>query len=153
MSGAPADLQWEDAPRRRRGEEPRRKLAGWVVVAAALGVAASLALFLTSPRERGELLDAVPRELAGRWVTTDPRYADREFLIERDRLDLTLDLGPGGRARYPVVSVRSWQERDRRGYRVHYGTGDEARVMEVYVLRDGTLRLKNPPDVVWKRAP
>ena len=96
MSGAPTDLQWEDAPRRRRGEEPRRKLTAWVVVAAAVGVAASLALLLTSPRERGEPLDAVPRELAGRWVTTDPRYADREFLIERDRLDLTLDLGPGG---------------------------------------------------------
>ena len=148
------DLVWDDSPRRGRHSGGGARVAGWVLLLAGVGLVSVAVLLATSPTERGEPMEGVPRELAGRWATTDPRYADRRLLIERERVELRLELGPEGRARHAIVEVRGWEEGTSRGYRIRYETAEGGdQVMEVFVEPDGALRLKNPPDVVWRRVP
>jgi hypothetical protein len=147
------DLVWEDVPRR-RAAPPRRppRFSRLALAVAAVGLIATFLLIVTWPTEIGEPFDGVPRELSGRWVTSEPRYADRMIVIERDRVDLLLELGPEGRERYPIVEVRGWPAGGGRGYRIRYGA-DRGQVMDMFVAQDGTLRLKNRADVVWRRLP
>jgi len=48
--------------------------------------------------------------------------------------------------------VRGWSTPSARGYRVAYGDDGEY-VVDLFIAPDGTLRLKNPPEVVWRRLP
>lgn len=146
------DLVWEGAPRRRSRQSGAR-VAGWVLLLAALGLASALVLLVTAPPERGEPLDGVPRELSGRWQTNDARYAGRGLLIERGRVELHLEMGADGRARHPILEVRGWEEERSRGYRIRYETPEGDQTLDVFVAENGTLRLKNPSDVVWRRVP
>lgn len=148
----PEDVVWEDAPRRRRHRDGGVRVARWVVVTALIGLVAVVLLLLTRPAERGEPLEGVPRELAGRWVTSDPRYVDRVLIIEPERVNLVLEMGPEGRERHPIVAVRGWTEPTGRGYRIRFGASDQEQLMDLSVGEDGTLRLKNPAEVVWTRG-
>jgi hypothetical protein len=143
---------WEDQPGKRKPVERRRGWSLWSIVLSGLGVLGVIGLLVTRPKEIGTPFDGVPREIAGRWVTNDPQYADRQLVIERDRVDLLLELGPAGRERHPIQEVRGWDTSNGRGYRVRYGVEGEYAV-DVFVTPDGTLRLKNPPEVVWRRLP
>lgn len=147
------DVVWEDPPRRRGGVDGAgARVTGWTILLAVLGLAVVVGLLLTAPRERGEPLDGVPRELTGRWGTEDPRYSDRQMVIERERVELLLDSATG-RTRHPLLEVRGWDEGALHGYRIRYGTPEGERTMEVMVSEDGTLQMKNPSDVIWRRVP
>jgi hypothetical protein len=145
------NVVWEDQPRARKPVQARG-WSRWSIVLSGLGVLGVLALLATRPAEVGTRFEGVPREIAGRWVTSDPRYADRMLVIERDRVDLLLELGPAGRERHPIEQVRGWSTSGARGYRVSYGADGEY-VVDLFIAPDGTLRLKNPPEVVWQRLP
>jgi hypothetical protein len=146
------DLVWEDTPRRRAAPPRPPRMRGWVIGLCAVGLVAIVVLIATWPTEVGEAFADVPREIAGRWVTSDPRYADRMLVIEPDRVDLVLELGPEGRERHPIAQVRGWPEGTGRGYRIRYGADGEL-VVDLVIAGDGTLRLRNPSDVVWRRLP
>jgi hypothetical protein len=143
---------WEDQPRARKRVAQKRGWSVWSLVLSGAGVLGVIALMATRPADVGTAFDEIPREIAGRWVTSDPRYADRMLVIERDRVDLLLEMGPDGRERHPIRQVRGWTAGSERAYRIEYGTEDEF-LVDVFVAADGTLRLKNPPDVVWRRLP
>jgi hypothetical protein len=145
-------VHWEDQPRGRKPVVVRRGFSLWTAGLTGLGAIAIVALIVTRPREIGDRFDQIPREVAGRWVTSDPRYADRMLVIERDRVDLLLELGAAGRERHPIDEVRGWDAGGSRGYRIRYGVNHDL-VMDVLIAADGTLRLKNPSDVVWRRLP
>lgn len=151
MTQPEEEVRWEGVRQVRRAKPVRRPRAPLLILSV-LGLAGIGALFFTRPTERGEPFEGVPRELSGRWVTSDPRYADRVLVVERDRVDLVLEMGPEGRERYPIREVRGWAEGSGRGYLILYGREEEYRV-EVFVAEDGTMRLKNPSDVAWRRIP
>jgi hypothetical protein len=146
------EVVWEDAPRRRKPVPRRRGVSLLTIVLTGVGLIAVAALIVTRPTEIGDPFEGVPRELSGRWVTSDPRYADRMLVIERDRVDLLLELGAAGRERHPIAEVRGWSVPGGRGYRIRYGADGEQTV-DVFIADDGTLKLKNPPDVSWRRLP
>jgi hypothetical protein len=152
MLGDRYDVVWEDQPRPRPKSGGRPGFSRWAMVVSGIALLAILGLVLTWPEKQGDEFDGVPRELSGRWVTSDPRYAERMLIIERYRVALMLELGPAGRERHPIEEVRVWNVPDGRGYRIRYGI-DGTQSVDVFIAHDGTLRLKHPSDVVWRRLP
>jgi hypothetical protein len=98
----------------------------------------------------GTILVEPPAEVVGRWVTSDPRYADRGLRI--GARDLILWVGPDEpplRGRILVVS--RWQEDQVDVVHIEYETGDGPMVMEMTLEGSGRMRLRNPSNVVWNR--
>ena len=93
-----------------------------------------------------------PPEIVGRWTTGDPAYADRSLEIGTDVV--ALDMGPGLREWYPILSTYRWEELGNTAYLITYETigGDELEV-QVHLFPDSTLRLRNPSHMVWTKAP
>ncbi len=144
------------ARKRERQEEQRRqrrvrlRFSVFLILFAMVAVGPRFFPEATGPLS--EMIDEPPQELVGRWSTVDPAYADRALEIGTDVV--ALDMGPGLRQWYPILSTRSWEESGNTAYLITYETigGDELEV-EVHLYADGTLRLRNPSHMVWTRAP
>ena len=95
------------------------------------------------------MLAEAPPEILGRWVTDDPRYADRAFVIEDEVFHL--ELGVDSVLSYRLAGIRLFESSDFDRYIVTYHTREGDAQQEFRLFPDGELRLKNPPDVTWVR--
>ena len=144
--------------RERRGPERRshvRRGGAWLKAALLISVAviAVLALEIVVDGESsGDVLAAPPEELVGMWVTENPGYSDRAFVIGYDHIELHLG-EEGGIRSHPILSIRAVQGLDSWAYEIKYGTSGGDRTMAVHLHPDGVLRLRNPAHMVWKRKP
>ena len=126
------------------------------MVMIAVAAIAVLALEIVANRENsGEdytVLAAPPEELMGMWTTGDRRYSGSALVIGSDHIEL--DPGEAGAIRsHPILSIRAVQGPDSWGYEIDYGSPGGERTMAVHLHPDGVLRLRNPPDIVWRRKP
>ena len=145
----------------RRGAERRsgvHRRGVWLKVALVIAVPAIAALALEivvngeSLPEGSTLLDAPPEELVGMWITENPRYSDTAFVIDYDHIELHLGEEAGIRS-HPILSVRAVQGMDSWGYEINYESPGGDLTLGVHLYPDGVLRLRNPPEVVWRRSP
>ena len=143
------------APEHRSGVRPR---GAWFKAMLLIAVVAIAALGLETFGNResyGEdvtVLPAPQEELVGMWVTENPRYAGSALVIGHDHIEL--DPGAeGGIRSHPILSIRAVQGPDSWVYEIDYETSGGSVTMGVHLHPDGVLRLRNPPDVVWKRTP
>lgn len=136
-----------------RGEEslsmvdlrsPRRKalIGGAVAVVAFVVIRA-----LIGPDPA--VVEGTPAEIVGTWETSDERYADRSFVI-RDG-EFWLQVALDSVVPYAIDQIRRFERADHQEYELTYHTRDGAATQVFLLNPDGTLRLKNPPDVVWRR--
>jgi len=142
------------ARRRERREAERRRLRirlRFFLFVAVAFVVAVLPRFFPEPSALGEAIDTPPEALVGSWTTVDTLYADRALHIGTDVV--ALDMGPGLREWYPILSTTAWVEEGYTGFSITYETieGDEMEV-EVHLLSDGTLRLRNPSHMIWTKG-
>lgn len=146
-------MSWEGAGHRSRPPGPhRQKQQSRVIPVVVVGciAAALLALHLRKPHP-GEALDAVPAELLGRWVTKDPRYADRALQIQPGLV--ILHVGPGVKPRRgKIESRRTWMEGATRVVRITYDAGEGPETLDLLLVSPDTIRLRNPREVVWTKA-
>ena len=99
----------------------------------------------------GDTLPAAPAELQGTWRTDAEAYADRFMAIRAN--DMVMGFGAEApEAFLPLVAIRTWRGEGFNAYALDYGDPDGPQSMEVHVYPDGTLRLRNPDDVVWRRV-
>jgi hypothetical protein len=106
---------------------------------------------LSSLRSKGA---PVPPALIGRWVTADPRYADRGFTLTAR--SLSLERGGGNVAVYPIERIRTLKRDDGQSYELTYHIDGASAVLALhYALLDGepAIILAHPPDVLWRRQP
>lgn len=130
------------------GRVPRPTRRGYKAMAALL---AGVAVFLVvrGLEAPDGLVDETPADIKGRWTTDDARYGDRAFLIEDDMLHI--EVGSDSVLSYRTVHLQRFPEADFDRYVLTYHTREGEATQEFRRLPDGTLRLKNPPDVVWSR--
>jgi hypothetical protein len=88
--------------------------------------------------------------LLGTWTTADPRYSDRALTIRPG--EITLGLGGGQEATYPIRQVGGEQHPTEFEYAITYGGPGEDLTMRLFLTEDGSLRLNNPPEVRWTLA-
>ena len=96
-----------------------------------------------------DLLDVPPPEILGTWVTDDPRYADRAFVIRED--EFHLQVATGEVLVSSVNTIRRVAHAEYDAYEITYFTPQGESTHEVHIYPDGIVRLKNPSDVVWTR--
>ena len=95
------------------------------------------------------LLDSPPPEILGTWVTADARYDDRAFVIRED--EFHLQVASGQTHVSSVNAIRRTTHAEYDVYQITYFTPEGESVHEVHLYPDGTVRLRNPSDVVWVR--
>ena len=133
---------------RRRGA---RLKPGLLIAAAVIAVLATQFLATRGRAVEGyTVLAAPPEELVGTWVTEDPQFEDRAFVIANDYMELHLG-AEGGIQPHPIVSIGALQGGDGWTYDITYQTSQGERTMTVHLHMDGVLRLRNPAEVVWRR--
>ncbi len=138
-------------PTRSRRSDVRRRGVG---LKASLVVIAVLALAIVVNRESSgdgsTVLAAPPEELVGTWVTEDPQFSARTFVIAYDHIELHLGEESGIQS-HQLVSIGGVQGADSWTYDITYTTSQGDRTMTVHLHLDGVLRLKNPAEVVCRR--
>lgn len=132
--------------RRRSRRHRRTRLKAAIVVLSALS--AVLLLEVIMNMERGALL-VPPVSILGIWVTDDPRYEGRGFDLSND--NVVLHLGEGLTSSHEIRSIRRLQVGDSWDYEITYASPDGDQTLDFFVHPGGILRLKNPPDVIWRR--
>ena len=96
----------------------------------------------------GTGLTEPPPETLGRWTTRDPRYAQRALVVGTD--SVMLEVGPGEVPRRGrILSVRRWEERSQVVFRIEYDAGEGAETLEMVWQGPDTMRLRNPPEILW----
>ena len=136
---------------RRQADQRKRAIrARFYAFAAVLAIIAVAPRFFPEPGVRGDGIDHPPPELVGRWTTTDSLYADRSLEIQEGVV--AIGMGPGLREWYPILSTRLWAEQGYTAYVITYESieGDEMEI-EVHLQSDGTLRLRNPSQMIWTK--
>lgn len=110
-------------------------------------VAMSTALpWLHGERELRQL----PLELAGQWVTEDPRYDARFLQLEEHAV--IFETG-AGQERGTLEEIRLLSAASGTLYRIRYRVaGDDPQELALQLLPDGSLRLGNRQDLVWTRS-
>ncbi len=115
----------------------------------ALGVLVLLLLGLRVFQAEPVTTVAVPTAVVGRWVAEGEIYGDRFFELTPTQLVLGLGDGPGR-----SHELKATIERKSLGIRIfelRYAAADGLQSMEVHLHPDGTMRLRNPSQVVWRR--
>ncbi len=98
------------------------------------------------------LLTEPPPSILGTWLTEDPVYSGRVFVISEEQFELRLS--GDGNYRFDIRSIRRIETVDSWRFDIIYTIPEEGDMEHVFFLyEDGTARLKNPPDVVWTRLP
>ena len=98
------------------------------------------------------LLTEPPPSILGTWLTEDPAYSGRVFVISEEQFELRLS--GDGNYRFDIRSIRRIETVDSWRFDIIYTIPEEGDMEHVFFLyEDGTARLRNPPDVVWTRLP
>lgn len=91
-----------------------------------------------------------PSEITGTWVAEGEGYEGRFFALTSDQL--LLGLSTTASSAFPLKAVI---ERDlptaARVFELQYASTDGLQSMAIHLHPDGTLRLRNPSNVVWRR--
>lgn len=96
------------------------------------------------------LLTEPPPSILGTWMTEDPAYSGRVFVISEEHFGLRLS--GDGNYQFDIRSIRGVETEDSWRFDIIYTISGEGDVEHVFFLyEDGTARLKNPADVVWTR--
>jgi hypothetical protein len=126
-----------------------------VILLLAVVAAVAVVVRWRSEPERTEV--GVTRELAGRWVTADPRWADR--FLEITPGEVVFGQGEEGEARYRIEAVYRVEPSEKTApgsaYLIRYrgpDPGREESELEVSVA-SGELHLANQPGVRWTPEP
>ncbi len=96
----------------------------------------------------------VTSSLAGRWTTSDSRYADRFLEIGPD--EITIGQGADGEARYPLRGVFLETKKDGSAvYVLRYQIDDrgDATADLRLVMAGEALRIENQTSITWSRSP
>lgn len=145
------ETRWDGARRHHDLTSPRRE-AGLGVLAGVVAFA-GLVIWFALAYERpgpGDVLDAVPEEALGRWVTDDARYMDREIFVGRD--SIVMFVGQDGPpVRGEVLRVRGWEDGDIAVYAIDYLVVDEEYDLEMHMTGPDHMNLRNPREVLWTR--
>ena len=137
-------------PERRSGARRDRARFKAMLLIAVTAIAV-LALDIAVDRESsGDVLAAPPEELVGMWVTENPGYSDRAFVIGYDHIELHLG-EEGGIRSHPILLIRGVQGPDSWEYEIDYEGSEGETTLAVHLHPDGVLRLRNPADMVWRR--
>lgn len=136
---------------RRPGRESRTR-GFWVVPSVGIGciLIFVLATMLREPVP-GTVLTEPPPDIVGRWVTSDPRYADRGLWI--GAREIVLGVGPAEpvvRGEILLVSVR--EENQLPVVYLEYDAGEGPVVMEMILEGNDRMHLRNPSEVTWTRV-
>lgn len=97
------------------------------------------------------VLNAPPPRLLGAWVADEPRYAGRALIIYPDLIELRLG-EEGGPAYHPIESITETRDSESWSYEIVYGSVEGEQSMELFLDDSGVLRLRNPPNVRWRRS-
>ena len=144
--GIPPEISGTARLKRMRNRRLLKILRGVATVGAAtVGFLLVRAVLTPDP----QLLDVPPPEILGTWVTDDPRYAGRAFIIRED--EFHLQVAPGQILVNSVNTIRRIPHPEYDAYEITYFTSEGESAHEVHLYPDGVLRLKNPADVVWVR--
>lgn len=101
----------------------------------------------------------MPRELIGRWETSQPAYADRFFELATSFI--IIGTGGAARQRYTISEVRRMDDDEGLLYTIAYrdGAGDEYSMGFYFdssgggtLLLENQLRLRNQLDMVWRKV-
>ena len=131
--------------KRRRAIRTAKRIAG----ALTLVVAFLVVRAITAPDP--SILDEVPPSILGRWVTDDERYRDREFIILEEEFRLRVGSAPEDVRAFPLREIYHFGEEAGTRFEIVYASADGDSSHEMTLLADGTVRLRNPPEVVWRR--
>jgi len=93
----------------------------------------------------------VPDELIGVWVTDDHRYQGRFLKLEARTIHF--GVGEDQASENPIIDVETIQEGGTSIYRIRYLSpeGLEYTQSLYYEPKNGKIRYKNRPSVVWRR--
>jgi hypothetical protein len=114
----------------------------------ALGVLliGTVAFFLISSKDSVE----IPDKLFGRWVTDDPKYADRFF--ELSQTNVSFGIGDGRRADYTIETIQGALEDNNVIYTITF-TDDEgveySQSVHFSKSNDDLLIFKNQNGIEW----
>ena len=145
----PEEMPGRRVARDRRRSGRRRQIRLQAALAVTVGLVAVLVL-------RGlwegdtSILPGPPVGILGTWVTDDPRYADRAFIISSETFEL--QLGDGLTSLGEIQTIRGVPMDEGWEYEINYASADGDQLFNFVVHPDGELRLRNPPDVVWRRT-
>ena len=127
----------------------RARILGRVPRWSAVGAAAAILLACGPTVE-----DAVPNQLQGRWITSEPKYQDRYFEIQPDRM--IWGVGEFDLDAHPIEKIESQpQVAGKIRYWLHYTENEgypNALEIELCLVPKAELRFVNRPEV-WTRAP
>ena len=120
--------------------------SGFAIRLAGLGLVFSvLAVGCTAPSED------LPVEVLGRWMTTEPRYADRFFEIQPEIL--RFGTGDNGSEVYSIRRVDTQPDPDGRLFSVIYLVDGEDMLFAFhYDTATSTIRLHNQSSIEWVKA-
>jgi hypothetical protein len=100
-------------------------------------------------RPAGVTWEEAPLETRGVWSTNNARYVGRS--IEVGPQSVTLQLGAAGGALPGRLDIaRELFDDGRRILRLEYTTEQGADALEMLVAGDGTMTLRNQPEIVWR---
>lgn len=142
---------------RRRGGEHRLDLVRRqrrLKVALVLLLAIDVTLLVQRFTDWGDpsVLTEPPASILGTWVTEDPVYSGRAFVISDEVFELRLS--EDGNYQFDIRSIRSEETENSWKFEITYTSPEEGDQEHVFFLyADGTARLSNPPDIVWTRLP
>jgi hypothetical protein len=94
----------------------------------------------------------LPEELYGEWVTTNPKYADRFF--ELNRTLITIGIGENDFDSYSISKIEKTDLKKGALYTViyHESPNSESKFSFYYdPSNEGVIRLKNPQKIEWKK--
>ena len=146
-----------DTPTRRRGGERRQDVIRSLrrlKMALAFFIAIDVLLLVDRFTDVADpnLLTEPPPSILGTWLTEDPVYSGRVFVISEQQFELRLS--DDGNYQFDIRSIRRIETEDKWRFDILYTNPEEGDMVHVFFLyEDGTARLKNPPDVVWTRLP
>ena len=146
-----------ETPTRRTGEERRQDVIRGqrrLKVALTFFIAIDVVLLVERCTDVADpnLLTEPPPSILGTWLTEDPVYSGRVFVISKEQFELRLS--DDGNYQFDIRSIRGTETEDSWRCDIMYTNPEEGDVEHVFFLyEDGTARLRNPPDVVWTRLP
>ena len=122
-------------------------------IALGVSIAAIIVLLMRNPSGGSDALviETPPPTIVGTWVTEHPRYAGRSFVISEQLFEL--HLAEDGVQQFDIRETREIETEDSWRYEIAYRSSEGDIEHVFFLYPDGTVRVRNEPQVVWIRAP